>query len=209
LGDTAAAETEYRKFLYGFPDSPLVHAATERIARMHGGNLPAVDMTAWKHAQTTALSDQRAEARNEAMCGPDCVAELLRRHGISVGTGALARKMGTSERGTSLAALAVALERRGLKTQGLKLDEVGLARQKLPIIALLAPGHYVIVDRVGDQSVSLWDPDGKGLNIGGPKTFSLRDWRRSWQGIALRMDGTVTANQATIATSVVRPSNGI
>ena len=40
LGDTAAAEREFIEFMKRHPESPLVHAAVQRIGRLHGGDLP-------------------------------------------------------------------------------------------------------------------------------------------------------------------------
>ena len=62
----------------------------------------------------------------------------------------------------------------------------GLAKQILPIIALIAPGHFVIVESVTLSGVAVWDPDAKGPGMPGQKTYSATEWAKVWDGIALR-----------------------
>jgi TolA-binding protein len=189
LGDKASAEVEYRAFIYRFPQSTLVRAAADRIARMHGGNLPPIDVAAWKGAQRVTLRAAQTLARDEAMCGPACVAELLQRKGESARIESLANEMGTTDKGTSLAAIAESLDRRGYRAQGMLLTMNGLAEQRFPVIAFLAPGHFVIVDGLSSKGVTIWDPDARGTVRGGPVKVTVADWQRCWQGTALGLSG--------------------
>lgn len=191
LGDKPAAEAEYVAFMRRFPDSPLVQASVKRIARLHGGDVPPADEAVWREAMATAQKHQAALQREASLCGPECLAELLRRHGEASDVHALAREMQTSERGTALAALAGVARKHGFQPQGLALTQKGLmqtlAAPGRPIIALIAPGHYVLVEAAAPVGVTVWDPDALGIGRGERRTLPLSDWQRRWHGVALAL----------------------
>ncbi len=185
LGHPQAAEAEYVAFMKQYPESPLVQASIRRIARMHGGDIPAADQTVWQQAQQTAQTRQIGREREASLCGPACLAELLRRRGDNADVHALADQMHTSDRGTTLAALADTATAQGFHPQGLALTPKGLAAQTLPVIALVRPGHYVLVDAVSASGVTLWDPDAHGLGHGGTYTVPIARWQHEWRGVTL------------------------
>lgn len=191
LNDLKAAEAEYLAFMKHYPESPLVQASIKRIARMHGGDVPPAAEAVWRQAGLVAQAQQRARNREASLCGPACLAELLRRRGGTVNSSAsvhaLADEMHTGDRGTALADLAVAANRRGFAARGLALTPKGLAAQTLPVIALVTPGHYVLVDAVSAQSVTVWDPDARGPGRGGRLTIPLAQWGREWRGVTLAL----------------------
>ena len=191
LGDSGAAEAEYVSFMKQYPDSPLLHAALLRMERMHGGNLPQADEAIWRQAKQTALTHQKMQTREASLCGPECLAELMRRRGETPDVHALAQAMGTSERGTTLDALAGAARAHGFSARGLALTPKGLAAQTLPVIALVAPGHYVLVEAVQAAGVTIWDPDASGIGHGGRRTVQPPVWGRMWQGMALALQPSV------------------
>lgn len=187
LGDKAGADAEYRAFMRRFPDSPLVMAAVKRIAWLHGGNVPPQDQAAWRQAMAVAQKEQQAQARAASLCGPECLAELLRRQGQPARVAALANAMHTSDQGTTLAALATEAQRHGFRPQGLALTLTGLQQQSLPVIALVQPGHYVLVDKVTPMQVTIWDPDGHGVGHPLVRALSAAAWTQQWQGITLAL----------------------
>lgn len=206
LGDEAAAEAEYVAFLRRYPESPLVQASVKRIARLHGGNIPPAAEAARQQAMQVAQERQTARAREASLCGPECLAELLRRQGReadgnenlvhgNLANGelvhALAREMKTSEQGTTLAALAETAERHGLAAQGLSLTQKGLARTLAAphssAVALVSPGHYVLVEAAGPSGVTVWDPDGGGQGRGLRRALGLAEWQGIWQGTTLAL----------------------
>ena len=187
LGDKPAAEAEYVAFLHRFPDSPLVPASIKRIARMHGGDIPPADEAVWREAMRIDAAHQKAKLREASLCGPECLSELLRRRGERASVHALAAEMHTSDQGTSLEALADAARTHGYSAQGLALTQKGLAEQTLPVIALIAPGHYLLVEAVAPAAVTAWDPDAHGQGKGDARTLPLADWQRRWHGIALAL----------------------
>jgi ABC-type bacteriocin/lantibiotic exporter with double-glycine peptidase domain len=115
----------------------------------------------------------------------------------------LAVEMHTSGGGTALVALRDAAVRHGLRLEGVRLTTKGLAKQRLPLIALIAPGHYVLVEAVTPSpshplphgpigtpsSVSVWDPDAKGPGVAGRRGFTVAEWEKAWSGAALRVAG--------------------
>jgi hypothetical protein len=206
LGEESAAEREFIAFMREYPESPLVHAAVKRIARMHGGNIPPEADAAWKAAMATVQARERKRQREASMCGPEVLAELLDRlrrpegekerlregarggegeRGESREIGRLAKELGTDEHGTSLKALQEALKRRGIVSKGLKLTWAGLRKQRLPMVALVKPGHYVIVEAAPADFVRVWDPEAGGRGKPGVLRFSPEQWRARWDGVAL------------------------
>ncbi len=185
LGQPKAAEVEYLAFVRRFPTSPLVSGAIGRIARMHGGNVPKAAEELWQMAEQRTQEQQTQREIHGSSCGPECLAELLRRQGTHAPVAELVKEMRTNAQGTSLEALAQACRKRGLQPQGLALTQKGLTEQTLPVIALLLPGHYVLVEAVSPLGVTVWDPDTFG--VGQPKShpLPLSQWRRCWSGVVL------------------------
>lgn len=212
-----------------FPDSPLVHGAMLRIARMHGGDLPKEAEAVWKRAKAITASRENERLRAFSMCGPEVVAEVLRRAGqfqvsgfefqeSACGSGAhssgqqparaersnrpvtsdskletrnlklLADELHTTHRGTTLLSIAKALRRRGFAATGFRLDYEGLRTKlagKAPAatIALVTPGHYVLVEDVAPFGVRYWDPEQ------GVRNVSPEAWEQLWGGVALVVEG--------------------
>jgi hypothetical protein len=183
MGDRVGAEREYCRFMEAYPDSPLVGGAVLRIRRFHEGNLPKSAEKVWERSRTVAIGRIYERKRQEAMCGPECMAELLRRRGEEVSVEALAREMRTDDRGTTLKNLAATAQKHGYKPRGVQLTSDGLRKQKLPAIALVGMGHYVIVETTNWLGVSVWDPNGGGA--GRSSRFSWKDWQRTWNGVSL------------------------
>lgn len=133
----------------------------------------------------------RDQASNQdlslSLCGPECLAELLRREGRGVSLASLASEMRTEEAGTSLLQLANVARRHGFSPKGLELTYDALTRQPLPLIAFISPGHYVIVDKAGPRGVTVWDPSGAGLNQPAILHHTRAQWLRVWSGIALTL----------------------
>ena len=176
LGDKAGAEREFMAFMKDYPDSPLVQASIKRIARFHGGDIPKDAEAAWQNAMKTAQAHDKEAQKQMSLCAPQCLAELIQRQGGTDKTDKaasiadLTREMKTSERGTSLADLCQTAKRHGFsKAHGVALTDAGLQKQKLPVVALIAPdgksgfasGHFVLVEQVSkDGAVKVWSPTG-------------------------------------------------
>ena len=185
LGDKKAAEEEYLKFMRDYPESPLINGCVMRIERLHGGHPPKYAEDAWQQAQKVAMERQKTRQKEQSMCGPECLAELLRRKGEKADVKTLAKEMKTSETGTSLQSLAETAKKHGYTPKGLQLTPKGLNKQKLPLIAIIMPGHFVIVEKANLLGVTIWDPNGAGQGKPSTRHFSNKEWKRMWGGIAL------------------------
>lgn len=187
LGDKRAAEAEYLAFVRRFPDSPLAVAALRRVARLHGGDVPPEAKALWRQTTQRAKLQEQTRQRQASLCAPACLAELLRRRGQPAALAALAKEMKTGERGTSLWELAETARRHGFAAEGLMLTQKGLERQRLPLIALVEPGHFVLVEAVLKNGVTVWDPNGKGVGKPDRRHYGWGEWRRVWRGVALAL----------------------
>ncbi|HEV2473413.1 MAG TPA: cysteine peptidase family C39 domain-containing protein, partial [Chthonomonadales bacterium] len=185
LGDRRGAEAQYDGFMARYPSSVLVHAAVVRIARLHRGDIPKDAEALWSRAEKLQRSKAIAEEREAAMCGPECLAELLRREGRRADYHALADQMGTNGQGTTALAMADEARRLGFGMRGLMETQAGLAKQRLPAIALVSPGHFAIVDGVGESGVRLWDPDGAGFHKPAGRLVPAAEWSRMWGGVVV------------------------
>jgi len=185
LGDKKAAEAEYMQFMRDHPESPLMSGVMQRLERLHSGHLPPEAEAAWERAMRVAEARRKARQREQSLCGPECLAELLRRQGEKADVHALAREMKTDENGTSLKALADAARKHGFAAKGLALTQKGLLRQPVPLIALIEPGHYVIVDKASPDGVTIWEANANGLDKPGVCRLSVKDWKQVWRGISL------------------------
>jgi Peptidase C39 family len=192
LGQSQQAQAELIQFMRDYPTSPLVHAAMRRIARLNGGDIPAEAEAVWKQAKATQRTARQAEERLASLCGPECLVELLKRRGERTDIEALARELGTTHEGTSLAALEKAARKHGFpEAEGVQVTMTGLKSQKLPLIAVLMPGHFVLVEKLeGDGSVTFWDANAEGIGKEGRRTVSATVWQTLCPtGVALRLHG--------------------
>jgi len=176
LGDQAGAETEFVQFVRDFPESPLVHSVMLRIGRLHGGDIPKDAEAVWKVAQAKQQTAQAERERQAALCAPECLAHLL--PGVPVET--LAKEMATDGRGTSVWSFVATAHRHGFAgAQGVRLTEAGLRKQTLPVVALVAPGHFVVVNKITDNGLTVWDG---GTGAGTSRVVPWDKWRQLWQG---------------------------
>jgi hypothetical protein len=53
------------------------------------------------------------------------------------------------------------------------------------VVALVQPGHFVLVEGTTWPAVRVWDPSGAGLERPAVRTYPRRDWLRIWEGVAL------------------------
>ena len=180
-----AGEAQLDAFLRRYPRSILIHGAVKRIARYHKGDVPKDAEALWTAAMAVQAKDDKARQRAASLCGPQCLAELLRRQGKTANVETLAREMKTDEDGTSLLALSRAAKRHGLKAQGLDLTQAGLEKQALPLIALVSSGHYVLVEAVTPAGTQVWDPPSASAGAGKRYTVDAAQWKQQWGGAAL------------------------
>lgn len=189
LGDKKAAEAEYMKFIKDYPESPLTGQAVQRIGRLHNKHIPATAEAAWqksaKIAQARQSAREKAQEKAESICGPECLAELLRHHGQHIDVSTLSKELKTTSEGTTLLAMVNTAKKHGLAAQGVSLTKKGISRQPLPLIALVMPGHYVLVEKISNDHITVWDPSGNGLGKSASRTYHWTDWMVRWSGAAM------------------------
>lgn len=178
LGDKKAAESEYMKFIHDYPESPLINGAVMRIEKLHNGHLPAQAEAAWTKAMAISKQHDAERRRDQAMCAAECLTELLRRQGKTADVHKLANEMGTTEYGTSMKALAEIAKKHGLPAKGYSVTLTGMLSQPTPFIALIIPGHFVLVDKATPKEVTVWDPSGKGLHKPSTNQFTVKEWKK-------------------------------
>jgi ABC-type bacteriocin/lantibiotic exporter with double-glycine peptidase domain len=94
----------------------------------------------------------------------------------------LTRAAGTTPQGTTLAGLARAAKRHGLKASGVQMDLPALANLSSPAIAWMDGSHYVAVLRVNGDTATIHDP-----NKPGKEDLPLRDLLGRSGGILLTL----------------------
>jgi ABC-type bacteriocin/lantibiotic exporter with double-glycine peptidase domain len=159
---------------------------------MHHGNIPKDAEAAWRKAMDTAQEREKERRKETAICGAECLKEMINRLGAgnagqAPDVQALAKEMKTTDEGSSMADLAATARRHGLKATGLALTQKGLEEQALPLVSLMSPGHYVIVEQVTKDKVSIWDPDGAGQGKGARRTLPLQEWKMMWRGVGMTL----------------------
>jgi hypothetical protein len=188
IGDHVGGARELRRFMLDYPASALVHGAVLRLERMNHGNLTREDESAWRTAQRVGTALRMAEERRQSMCAPECLAELIRRRGGSADVETLARKMSTSTQGTTMAALVRVANQYGYRARGLALTKTGLRAQKLPVIALVSPGHFVVVDEARWSGLQVWDPTPPQYGRSRTRWYGWDRWERVSRGLTVAVN---------------------
>jgi predicted double-glycine peptidase len=186
-GHKELAESGYEQFMRDYPQSILIHGALKRIARFHGGDVPKHSEAIWKQAMALQVQARKQQMRAQAMCAPECLAHLLSQRGQKADVERLAREMQTDESGTSLSALAKSAAHHGYRPHGLRLTQRGLAEQPLPAVALIHGGHFVVVEHLSPESVTVWDPGANGVGQPATQQIPMGQWQQAWAGYTLTL----------------------
>jgi len=100
---------------------------------------------------STTRAPDADTSRDDFACGPRCVQYVLRHYGSSVDLVDLIRELQWSDfsRGTTLAEIQGVLERRGLYTAAIRINDLARLRWRHPVVLHLARtrneiGHYVV-----------------------------------------------------------------
>ena len=82
---------------------------------------------------------------DQANCGPRALNLVCERLGVRASLADLRRAAGTTAQGTSLAGLAKAARKVGLKAEGVQVSREALSQVEMPAIAWVNENHYVAV----------------------------------------------------------------
>lgn len=97
--------------------------------------------------------------RSPKRCGQNCLYAYIKLNGKTASLASIARATKADERGMSLADLKEAANELGVPSRVIRGDSLTLAGIGLPAIAHLntRQGHYVVLLRIGEESVSMID----------------------------------------------------
>lgn len=153
--------------------------ATTRLAT------PVLDRLAWLASRDPSASSagEVIRQRGRSDCGAAALAMILDHYGIKwTSLDELETALHTRSEGTSLAALKLVAEERGLLSQGLRLDVEALDRLPMPAIAHVHRSHFVVVRRLGGGQLVVDDP------ALGRLRMSATAFDRAWDGVILTFD---------------------
>lgn len=121
-------------------------------------------------------------------CGAACLASIARFHGRKISIPVFRKLINVTREGSSLYALKTACEKVGLRALGMRLDYAELQTLRPPFIAL-SHYHFVVVYKVGKDSVQIGDP-GSGVI-----TIPREQFERHWTGFVLAIKPTPALHQ--------------
>ena len=120
-----------------------------------------------------------------AECGLACAAILISHHGHHVTLPELRAKFTSSRNGTSLRQIDAILKQYGLQPRALRLELDDLGELQLPCIAHWRMDHFVVIEKVSRNRVTILDP------AVGRRTIGRSELDKEFTGIALEAIPTV------------------
>lgn len=114
-------------------------------------------------------------------CGLACLAMVASHHGLDLGMAELRRRFPMSLKGLRLSQLVEMSSRLQLNSRALRLELDGLAQLRLPAILHWDLNHFVVLERVGGQGLTIVDP------TAGRRTLPLSQASRHFTGVALEL----------------------
>lgn len=155
-GKEAEAEQAFEHFIKENGKSPLAHAAFRRLVRLNNGKAKP------EHEELIQAAVSEREAyirRQQALCGPKAVLEIIKRHKMPiVELDELAKQCSMDDdKGTTITGMIAGLKANGLVGTGLKLAYRDLEGLPLPAIWLENRHYLVILEEVG-QVLTVYDP---------------------------------------------------
>ncbi|MEV4747634.1 peptidase domain-containing ABC transporter [Streptosporangium sp. NPDC049248] len=111
-------------------------------------------------------------------CGAACLAMVLGAHGHHTDVSALAREMGIGRDGVSALTLVRVARARGLTTRAFSLPAAQVPTLPLPAIAHWKTRHFVVVERVAEETITIVDP------AAGRIRLTREEFTRDYSGVA-------------------------
>lgn len=116
-----------------------------------------------------------------AECGLACLAMILSYYGRKVSLADLRRQFGVTIRGSYLSTLMKTAYQLGLSCRPVRLEVESLERVVCPIILHWNLDHYVVLERVRDGLLTIYDP------ASGVRRISLKEASDCFTGVALEL----------------------
>ena len=129
-----------------------------------------------KHKDT--LSAEYLQQHNNT-CGPAALSYLLSFYGLDVNENEISKHINLTHKGASMLELKRAASIYGFQAKGYEGNFSWLLQQKLPLIAYINDNHYVVINKIVDDNLFLFDP-GKGHIMTKRNSFE-----KVWRGHSL------------------------
>lgn len=120
-------------------------------------------------------------------CGPACLAMILAYHGKYVPRGELLHQMRARSKGTTALSLSKVAPIYGLSCSGWNVRPGQIDNAMLPAIAHWHPAHFVVVEAIGDEYLSIIDP------AFGRRAMTLKEFGDRFCGTLLTFAGHVSS----------------
>lgn len=130
----------------------------------------------WQHSRMKSIIQSEASE-----CGLACLAMVASHHGLDLGMAELRRQFPMSLKGLRLSQLVEMSSRLHLNSRALRLELDSLGQLRLPAILHWDLNHFVVLERVNGQSLTIVDP------TAGRRTLPMSETSRHFTGVALEL----------------------
>lgn len=115
-------------------------------------------------------------------CGLACMQMIMRDYAIDADSLAVARLLDLNpDHGTTMLQMKSVADAFGLSATGWSMNYEQLATIDLPAIAHMGGAHFVVIDNIGDNMISIRDP------LGGKRELTKNDFESEWTGNLLEI----------------------
>jgi len=106
----------------------------------------------------TGSKDEQFIQAQSNTCGPAALGYMMNIYGLMLSEEEIASQVTLTERGSSLFDLINVARNYGFNAWGEKQNFQGLLKTKLPVLAHINNRHYVIIDRIDSEYLTMFDP---------------------------------------------------
>lgn len=124
------------------------------------------------------VQGRELESRDR-LCGPTCLLLIMQKMGVQSTLEEIVSLSGTGKRGSSLAGLCMAAEKKGLNAVPFKLPASDLTDVKDAAICHLWTNHFVLVEAEDSGKLKVTDPPAE------PRSVAVEDFAKAYSGFAL------------------------
>lgn len=119
------------------------------------------------------VTDKFLQAKNNS-CGPAVMAYVFSYFGHEKTESDLIRQVAMTEKGTSMLEMKNVAIRNGFQASGVKENYTALLQEPLPVIAYINDSHYVVVNKLDERHVYLFDPAIGHVQV--PRSYFEKVW---------------------------------
>jgi ABC-type bacteriocin/lantibiotic exporter with double-glycine peptidase domain len=112
-------------------------------------------------------------------CGAACLSMIFRYYKISISTSEIEKSVVKKDTGSTFSSLKSFADQHGLTAEGWVLQMSSLSKIKKPVIAFINSSHFVVIDSLHDNYISVRDP------LNGRRKIDTTFFKEMWQGETL------------------------